>query len=217
MRHHEEQRPAPRDEDAAARQHAVPLHQVLGAARGHDAGQRPARERHRPVVRPRREDQRLGRDALGLILSGQRDDALIEDAPDDGAERHLHPERPHLVDEPPALGGLLAERGAAARRAVERAKPGGHLAIVLPAELRILVDEEDADPVAGRRPGRRQPGRAAPDHHALDRSHCAAPQSPSPRCISTRSPSRTGVMQARTLGRPSTVSRQSWQTPMPQK
>ena len=98
-----------------------------------------------------------------------------------------------------------------------RAEPRGHLAIVLAAERGIVVDERHADAVARRRARGGEAGRPAADDHAGDGAHGVTRQSPSPRWLSTRMPSRTGVTHARTLGSPSTVTRQSWQTPMPQK
>ncbi len=123
------------------------------------------------------------------------------------------PTRSNLVDEPAPFGRLLPQR----RGPRGRAKRLGHLAVVLPTQLRVLIDEHDVDTVTRRRSRRRQPGRPTAHHDALNGSHRLTPQSPSPRCVSTRRPSRAGVMHARTFGKPSTVTRQSWQTPMPQK
>src|SRR5262249_15578797 len=111
------------------------------------------------------------------------------------------------------LGRFLAHSTASRGSAKFR----GHLTIVLPAQLRILVDEEHMHAVARRGPRRGEPRWSAAHHHALHGSHRLAPHSPRPRCVSTPRPSRTGVMHARTFGAPSTVTRQSWQTPIPQK
>src|SRR5262249_12536639 len=124
----------------------------------------------------------------------------------------VDPERAHLVDETPTLGCLPADP------AIPDAPEGRrHLAVVLAAELRVLVDQRDAEAVAGGRAGRGEARRARPDDGARDRAHPPPPPPAGSRRSSTRIPSRTGVVHARTLGRPSTATRQSWQTPMPQK
>ena len=212
MRHHEQQGPAAGDEDAAARQDGRPLHQVLGATRGHDPGQGPPGERHGPIVGARRQHQGLGTDLLGAIVRGDGDRALVEDPPGGRAQPQLDAERLHLGDERAARFGLAGEH-----RAGGRAEPRGHLAIVLATERGIVVDQRHADAVACRRARGGEAGRAPADDQAGDVAHGLTRQSPSPRWLSTRMPSRAGVTHARTLGSPSTVTRQSWQTPIPQK
>ena len=212
MRHDEQERAAADHQHAPPWQDPVGLHEVLRAARREHAGQRPAREGQGPVIRSRGQDDGVGGDPRGLLLCRHGHCALIEDAPGHRARHDLHAERAHLVHEPAPLGLLLD-----GMRSGPSGEGRGQLAVVLPAELRVLVHQDHADAVPRGRPCRGQPGGAAAHHHARGRSHDCTPHSPSPRWISTRKPSFTGVMQARTLGRPSTVTRQSWQTPMPQK
>ena len=138
--------------------------------------------------------------------------ALVEDAPGGRAQAQLDAERLHLGDERAARFGLSG-----GHRAGGCAEPRGHLAIVLAAERGIVVDQRHADAVACRRARGGEARRPASDDHAGDVAHGLTRQSPRPRWLSTRMPSRTGVTHARTLGSPSTVTRQSWQTPIPQK
>ena len=89
-RHRQQERPGAGEEDPPAGQRPLGLDQRLGGAGGHDAGQRPAREGHRPVMGAGGEHDggrahRAGRPVRAL--GEQR--VPVADAPDRGVEQQL--------------------------------------------------------------------------------------------------------------------------------
>ena len=69
---------------ARARDHDAPAGRHVRARRV-DAGQGPARQRHRAIVSARGEHHDAGADQLGAVVLPDGERARLEDAPDDGA------------------------------------------------------------------------------------------------------------------------------------
>jgi hypothetical protein len=109
----------------------------------------------------------------------------------------------------------------AGRRAPGRRRPACNTARRRPCVRRARPPRR---PAPARRWRPTAPRAAADDQH-VGRDHArggaspivAPPKSGSGTCRSHLMPGSAGVMQARRFGVPSTVTRQSWQTPMPQK
>ena len=154
------ERPVPRHHDPPPRQHAVAAQQGLRGARGHHAGQGPARHRQRPLEGPGRHDQLPWPDRAAALAVVHQDRERQRCRPD-RAVHHRHAGGAHARDQPPPRRELrIVERlGERRQRLLE----------VLAARGRPLVDQHDLD--AGLR-GNRGGGQAAgpgADHQQLRR------------------------------------------------
>ena len=136
------------------------------------------------------------------------------DAPYDGAKQELGSARLRLVDKAPALPKVFTEyRLLRQRRRADRA-------VDLAACGRVLVGQERLQSCLGAvRGGCESCGSPAYDHDVpldLKRFRLHRPMLRLPRPVTTSMPSRTGTRQACRLATPSTVTRQSKQTPIMQ-
>ena len=152
--------------DATAGQHAVGLEQGLGRARGHDAGQRPSRDRHAALVGARRDDQPAWPEQQRLRWRRDADRQRREGAPRLGAGDDLDagPARP--IDARAPFGNLAVGRDGGGE-----AMGFSRLLEELSAGSGAFVDQHDAEPRLGRHRRRRQAARAAADHQQVGRAH----------------------------------------------
>ncbi len=210
-----EQRSRAGQHDLALGRQARGLQQDLRRAAGHDAGQGPARDREGTLQRAGGEDDVARLDQARGARHGDPDLALPREAPDRGARHVLRAALPERLDELGAVPVVLAENRAVADRRL------GDGAIDLSAGRRLLVEKHGIEPEARRRCRRRQPRWSGADDSevvmVLDRAGGRhRPASRLPCWVSIRMPSRTRMRQAWRLPTPSTVTRQSKQTPIMQ-
>ena len=141
-----------------------------------------------------------------------------EGRPDRGALQHGDARTLHAADQGPTFAVLPVEP-----LLVDGDLLGG-LLVVLPAELAALVDEHDVGTRLGgcrgcceaRGAASRARGRRVTSSVSGSSADGVASSSRAGGWTSTVIPSRTGVMQASVLGRPSTTMAHSLHTPMPQ-
>ena len=142
------------------------LSKRLGRARGHDAGQRPSRDRHAALVGARRDDQPAWPEQQRLRWRRDADRQRREGAPRLGAGDDLDagPVRP--VDARAPFGNLAVGRDGGGE-----AMRFSRLLEELSAGSGAFVDQHDAEPRLGRHRRRRQAARAAADHQQVGRAH----------------------------------------------
>ena len=191
---------------------------VCSAPGGHHAGQRPAGQRHRPLMRAGRQHQPARPERHGAAAHQRGDLVRRQSRPRRWPRSRCARRRPARD-----RAGRMPRRNCAIGRGIGMAV--GKRLGVLPAGGAALVQHHHR--CAGLRGGdrRRQPGRPGADHQHVARLVLglravrfvgrAAPAASVGSPVTTM-PSATLVMQARWPMRPSTVTTQSKQAPMPQ-
>jgi hypothetical protein len=200
-RHRQQERPGTGDQYPVADGDAFALRQGLRGAGGEDAGQFPAGEGQGAVVGAGGEDERVGFEHVPAPRAavGSADDVHA------GRASLVVPfERPDRAAGPPVAA--FQYPGALCLVRVERHP------VVLPAGLVGRVEQGHLGPRAYGGGGGGQPRRPGADDDDVT-CHGASARD----WVVTTSPSRALLRQARTSRTPLTVTRQSKQTPMPQK
>ncbi len=212
----QQQRAPARQHDRAVWRRLRRLEHDLRGPGAHDAGKRPAGNRHRALHRAGRHDQpfRTQRARPAALRNMQ------------GTIRvHLPDRRLASVVDPAVFAGHAEAAGK--RRALAVIGPENvvdprraprvrrDVAVNLPAGLRLLVQHGDAKAVQRRLLRRRHAGGSGADHRDVaGAAHPATSRAPSWR--RSFMPSRTRTMQACRFGTPSISIRQSKQTPIMQ-
>jgi hypothetical protein len=159
--HDRQQRTHSCHEDAPPDEHALPFEKRLRTSDGEDTRQRPARNRHRPIVCARRNHDSFRRDAFDTLAARDFDAALFEDAPGGGVECEAHAARASLREQRGAVVEALSTC-----RARLAAKGVWKLPEDLPAGPSVVVDNEHVGAGPGRfNPGTETGGPAADDEH----------------------------------------------------
>ena len=142
------------DDRPRPRRHAIEANETLRRAAEHDAGQVVIAEQQRLLVGSGGVDDRPGADLIEqfAVVADRRGDGgqpvLLERAQDGGVGQHSHA----------GVGGDSFDEALQRRTVVVGA------VAQMAAQGRVLVDEQDAQPLFGRGAGGGQPGRPAADH-----------------------------------------------------
>jgi hypothetical protein len=185
------------------------LEQDLRGANGQHARQRPARKGHGPFLRAGRQDHGLGRDGAGLALSCEKSAEAGFDLPELAGwliGRAAGAEGRGLL----GSGEIGRAQAAAARGRGNRLDGAPDLS----ARRRLVVDDEDVQPVAAGGDGGGHAGRPCADDEEIDRVHALSALRPCWRVM--RIPAFTGVRQVWVEATPSTSARHSKHTPIMQ-
>ena len=204
----------------AARCHTLRLDQLLGGTGCHHARQGPSGERRHVLVGTRGQDQVVGFENPESVRTADAQSAF-------GVDAH-HVVLRKVGDSSGMFGQVVPEFGAAVGF-LWLGRGNGREAVDLSTRPGSLVDDRDRQATLGQRDGRRHAGGAGSDDHNLRAvsdgriGHVGAhgssslAGSPVPCWRVITMPSVTGTRQPWRLGRPSIVTRQSKQTPIPQK
>ena len=217
----QQERPGAAHDHPATGRHAVLGEQRLCGAGGQHAGQVPARERQRPFRRAGGQHDRAAGEchlSFGRAGAGQRQQV----EPVAGAVETPDPVAGAVVDAagPDAGPQRLGQPSVVARMVVPVRLAARRMPPVLAAGAGVGVEQQHPGTGLPGTDRRRHPGRSGADHHHLRAGgaggHDAPSWWPEPCWLRRSSPTVAGNRQARWLGSPSAVIRQSKQVPIPQ-
>ncbi len=217
--HHQANVAGAQHQHLVARAHPVQVHEHLGGAGADDAGKRPSLEGDGVFRSARCHDDAVCLVVLGAVLAVNQNLVFGEDAHNHAVQLNVYASFCGFLQQ------VLADGDAAQLRAVLlRAEELVDLLEQLAARAGVLVEHHNLKAVAGGGDGGAQARRAGTHDDKVVSLHpnrlYSAASAPgfaeTPYWVCTVIPARTGVMQVRTLGLPSTTITQSVQRPMAQ-